>query len=78
MDLDLERKNEAIADAVFQQFPGRRERLRELEALLDGIPSRPPLPGAAEARSRARGVPPLPLGCREGQRGQEAPGCPAR
>jgi hypothetical protein len=30
MDLDLERENDAITDAVFRQFPGRRERLREL------------------------------------------------
>ena len=53
MDLDLERENDAIADAVFQQFPGRRERLRELEALLDGIPSRPPLPPALQKLGRA-------------------------
>ncbi len=46
LDVDLDRENDAIADAVYQQFPGRRERLREVEALLDRLPGRPPLPPA--------------------------------
>ena len=46
MDLDLERENDAIADAVFQQFPGRRSRQvaetvkevkKHLDVLRDGM-----------------------------------------
>ncbi|HSP79854.1 MAG TPA: BREX system P-loop protein BrxC [Myxococcaceae bacterium] len=53
LGLDLERENEAIADAVDQQFPGQRERLRELEALFDRLPGRPPLPVALQKLGRA-------------------------
>ena len=53
LDLDLERDNDAIADAVFQQFAGRRDRLREVEALLDRLPNRPRLPAALERLGKA-------------------------
>jgi hypothetical protein len=53
LDVDLERENEAIADAVDQQFPGQRERLRELEALFDRLPGRPPLPPALQKLGKA-------------------------
>jgi hypothetical protein len=53
LGLDLERENEAIADAVDQHFPGQRERLRELEALFDQLPDRPPLPPALQKLSKA-------------------------
>lgn len=46
LDLDLERENEPIVDAVDQQFPGLRERLREVESLYDRLPGRPALPPA--------------------------------
>ncbi len=46
IDLDLQPDNDTFADAVFQQFPARRERLREVEALYDRLPGRPQLPGA--------------------------------
>jgi hypothetical protein len=45
--LDLDRENDAIADAVFAQFPGRREALRKVEARLGSLPDRrepPPAP----------------------------------
>jgi hypothetical protein len=53
LELDLERENDAFADAVYQQFPGRRERLREVEALYDRLPSRPALPAALERLGKA-------------------------
>jgi hypothetical protein len=46
LDLDLQPDNDAFADAVYQQFPARRERLREIEALYDRLPGRPALPSA--------------------------------
>lgn len=44
LDHDLDRENDAIADAVFQQFPGRREALRGVEAKLVRLPGRPEPP----------------------------------
>ena len=41
LDIDLEPENDPITDAVFQQFPACRERLREVETLLDRLPGRP-------------------------------------
>lgn len=46
LGVELDRENDAIADAVFDSFPGRRERLREVEAQLERLPGRPPLPPA--------------------------------
>jgi hypothetical protein len=46
LGLSLDQENDAFADAVYQQFPGRRERLREVEARFDRLPGRPPLPPA--------------------------------
>lgn len=53
LDRDLERDNDAIADAVYQLFPGRREKLREIEDLLEKIPGRPPLPPALQKLGKA-------------------------
>ncbi len=53
LDLDLDRENDAFADAVYQQFPGRRERLREVEALYDRLPGRPALPATLERLGKA-------------------------
>jgi hypothetical protein len=53
LDLDLDAENDAFADAVYQQFPGRRERLRDLEALYDRLPGRPPLPTALTRLGKA-------------------------
>ncbi|RJP85376.1 MAG: BREX system P-loop protein BrxC [Desulfobacteraceae bacterium] len=44
LDIDLDRENDAIADAVFQQFPGQVKRLQELEAKFNRLPGRPELP----------------------------------
>ena len=44
LKVDLEPDDEPIADATFGQFPGQRERLRDLERRFDGLPGRPPLP----------------------------------
>jgi hypothetical protein len=51
--LDLDRENEAIADAVFQQFPGRREALRVVEARLVALPGRPEPPPALTKLGKA-------------------------
>lgn len=53
LDLDLDQENDAFADAAYQQFPVRRERLRELEALYDRLPGRPQLPAALQKLGRA-------------------------
>lgn len=53
LDLDLQPDNDAFADAVYQQFPARRERLREVEALYDRLPGRPPLPAALQKLAKA-------------------------
>jgi hypothetical protein len=44
LDCDLDRENDAIADAVFQQFPGRMQQLREVEQRYNQLPDRPILP----------------------------------
>lgn len=51
--MDLEPDDEAIADATFLQFPPYRERLRDTERRFDGLPGRPPLPGALQKLGRA-------------------------
>lgn len=43
--LDLDRENDAIADAVFQQFPGQVRQLQEIEQRYNLLPDRPPIPG---------------------------------
>ncbi|MEG4814880.1 BREX system P-loop protein BrxC [Microcoleus sp. K5-D4] len=43
---DLDRENDAIADAVFQQFPNQVKRLQELEKRYNRLPNRPDLPPA--------------------------------
>jgi len=53
LDLDLETDNDAFADAVYQQFPGKRERLRVLEGLFDQLPGRPSLPQALTRLAKA-------------------------
>jgi len=42
----LDRENDAIADAVFEQFPGLVARLQELERRYNRLPNRPDLPDA--------------------------------
>jgi hypothetical protein len=44
--VELDRENDAIADAVFQQFPNQSNRLKELERKYNQLPGRPDLPGA--------------------------------
>lgn len=44
LDVELDRENDAIADAVFQQFPGQVRRLEELERRYNRLPNRPNLP----------------------------------
>jgi hypothetical protein len=46
LDVELDRENDAIADAVFQQFPGQVKRLQELERRYNRLPNRPNLPPA--------------------------------
>ena len=53
LDVDLNPQNDDFADATYQQFPPRRERLREVEALYDRLPGRPPLPAALQRLGRA-------------------------
>ena len=53
LELDLQPDNDAFADAAYQQFPGRRERLREVEALYDRLPGRPQLPAALAKLGKA-------------------------
>jgi len=52
-DIKLDRENDAIADAVFQQFPGRREALRNVEARLERLPGRPKAPAALARLGKA-------------------------
>jgi len=49
----LDRENEAIADCVFDHFPAKAAELREIEALLEELPGRPPLPDALAKLSKA-------------------------
>lgn len=44
--VELDRENDAIADAIFQQFPGQVKRLQELERRYNRLPNRPNLPSA--------------------------------
>ena len=53
LELELDSDSDAFADAAFQQFPGRRERLREVEARYDRLPGRPALPPAIARLSKA-------------------------
>lgn len=46
LNVDLDRENDAIADAVFQQFRSRVIALQELEARYNKLPNRPELPEA--------------------------------
>jgi len=46
LGIDLDRENDAIADAVFQQFPNQVKRLQELERRYNRLPNRPELPTA--------------------------------
>ena len=73
LDLKLDRENDAIADAVFQQFPGRREALRNVETRLDRLPGRPELPPALvklgkalEDCTRTRQVEEIVIACKHG------------
>jgi hypothetical protein len=43
---DLDRENDAIADAVFQQFPNQVKQLQDLEKRYNRLPNRPDLPPA--------------------------------
>lgn len=53
LDLDLDRENDAIADAVYERFPAYAARLREVEALLRQIPAAPELPAALQRLGKA-------------------------
>ena len=44
LNRDLDRENDAIADAVFEQFPGQMQQLREVEQRYNQLPDRPMLP----------------------------------
>ncbi len=44
LDVDIDRENDAIADAVFQQFPRQMSRIRDLERKWNRLPNRPDLP----------------------------------
>ena len=46
LDVELDRENDAIADAVFNYFPGKVRALQELETKYNQIPYRPELPEA--------------------------------
>lgn len=53
LKVEVDPDNEPIADAVYQYFPGRRDRLRAVEELLDRLPSRPSVPPQLSALARA-------------------------
>ncbi len=44
LNQELDRENDAIADAVFNYFPGKVKALQELEAKYNQLPNRPELP----------------------------------
>ena len=46
LNVELDRENDAIADAVFNYFPGKAKVLRELEDKYNQLPNRPELPEA--------------------------------
>lgn len=50
---DIERQNDAIADAVYSQFPRQRSRLSEVEARFDRLPGRPQPPAALDKLAKA-------------------------
>ena len=63
LDLNLDRENDAIAEAVFQTFPAQRESLREVESRLNRLPGSPAAPQALQTtRPRHGGMCPLPSG----------------
>ena len=49
----LDHDNDVIADAVFQYFPGRRDRLRTIELRLSRLPTKPPLPDTLQKLATA-------------------------
>lgn len=51
--LPLDRENEAIADAVFNHFPGRNKALQELEKQYSRLPQRPELPASLQKLRQA-------------------------
>jgi hypothetical protein len=51
--LDIDPEDEPIADATFLQFPGQRERLREVEQRFQQLPGRPVLPDSLAKLGRA-------------------------
>lgn len=53
LQVDVERDNDHIAEAVFERFPRERERLRELEARHARLPGRPELPEVLRKLGRA-------------------------
>lgn len=53
LDMNLDRENDAIAEAVFQVFPAQREILRDVEARLNRLPGPPPTPQALQRLGRA-------------------------
>jgi ribosomal protein S15P/S13E len=53
LGLDVPRSDDDIADAVFQQFPAQRDKLRVVEGLLERVPGRPPLPPALAKLAKA-------------------------
>ena len=53
LDLNLDRENDAIAEAVFQTFPAQRESLREVEVRLNRLPGSPAAPQALQRLGRA-------------------------
>jgi len=46
LNTDPDRENDAIADAVFMQFPNQAKQLREVEKKFNRLPNRPDLPDA--------------------------------
>ncbi|MFW6374687.1 MAG: BREX system P-loop protein BrxC, partial [Thermodesulfobacteriota bacterium] len=44
LNVDIDRENDAIADAVFQHFPLQVSRIQDLEAKFNQLPGRPELP----------------------------------
>ncbi len=48
LNVDLDRENESIADAIFSYFPNKAKDLRELENKYNQLPNRPQLPPSLE------------------------------
>lgn len=53
LNVDIDRENDAIADAVFQHFPAQVARIQELERKWNQLPSRPELPEAIRKLRKA-------------------------